>query len=71
MPDEGVAKGKKIQKGKKAQKGKQIHSIVDDMSTDDEDLQLPDSDGEGEGGLRFINFRDQDVGSSSVEQKHG
>jgi hypothetical protein len=33
------------------------------MSTDDEDLQLPDSDGEGEGGLRFINFRDQDVGN--------
>ena len=63
VPDEGVATGKKIQKGKKAQKGKQIHSIVDDMSTDDEDLQLPDSDGEGEGGLRFINFRDQDVGN--------
>ena len=38
VPDEGVGTGKKVQKGKKAQKGKQIHSIVDDMSTDDEDL---------------------------------
>jgi hypothetical protein len=38
VPDEGVATGKKVQKGKKSQKGKQIHSIVDDMSTDDEDL---------------------------------
>jgi hypothetical protein len=38
VPDEGVAKGKKIQKGKKTQKGKQIHNIVNDMSTNDKDL---------------------------------
>jgi hypothetical protein len=58
--DEVVIKGKVIALGNIGNKGK-ILDCDDDVSTDDEELQLPDSDGEGEGNLRFRSFKEQDL----------
>ncbi|CAN6164305.1 unnamed protein product [Urochloa humidicola] len=64
ITDEGVAQGQKISKGKKAQgsrlKGVEAIQLNNgDMSTDEEELALP----EGEGGVRlkFKTFREEDM----------
>ncbi|XP_066322731.1 uncharacterized protein [Miscanthus floridulus] len=60
VTDEGVGKGKVITLGKRGNKGK-LPDCDDDVSKDDEELQLPDSDGEGEGNLRFRSFKEKDL----------
>uniref|UniRef100_K3ZLZ1 Uncharacterized protein n=1 Tax=Setaria italica TaxID=4555 RepID=K3ZLZ1_SETIT len=61
--DEGIAKGRKIGKGVKATgcKGKGRVSVDEDLSTDEDELQELDSDGEGQLRMGFQSFRSVDI----------
>ena len=54
---EGVAIGNKFSKGKKSVR----FTYADDTTNEGEDLDLPNSDGEGEVRMRFQSFRDSDL----------
>jgi len=61
--DQGAARGKKIGKGEStsARKLKKRMSTGDDVSSDEDDLYLPDSDGEDQVSKKFKSFRDADL----------
>jgi len=61
--DQGATRGKKIGKGEStsARKLKKRMSTGDDVSSDEDDLYLPDSDGEGQVSKKFKSFRDADL----------
>ncbi|CAN6321157.1 unnamed protein product [Urochloa humidicola] len=61
-----VGKGNKKAKGSKLKASEMDRTaIVDDEDTEDECLELPDSDGEGEGRLRFKSWTEQDMNNPS------
>ena len=57
VKEEGVATGNKFSKGKKSVR----FTYADDTTNEGEDLDLPNSDGEGEVRMRFQSFRDSDM----------
>ena len=69
VTDEGVAKGKKIAKGTKRAAGRSSIGTTlvahddqeDEDSTDDDGLQLPECNGEGEPAFKFKSFKPKDM----------
>lgn len=61
--DEGAGQGKKISKGKRLAGSSDMaeHREWDEISTDEEDLQLPDSDEEGDVSRNLSSFRPEDM----------
>ncbi|WVZ96118.1 hypothetical protein U9M48_041794 [Paspalum notatum var. saurae] len=63
--DMGVVQGKKIGKGQKRNDGASRDNLNqrswDEISTDEEELEVPDSDEEGEIGKNMSSFRSEDV----------
>jgi len=70
--DNVIEEGIKVKDNKKA-KGSKLRTLqtnrpvqaVDDEETDDDGLELPESDGEGEGRLRFTSFSEEDMNNPS------
>jgi hypothetical protein len=59
--DEGVGRGNKICKVKNASAKKMVFDMDDDISSDEELLNMPESDDEGQVRMRFKSFKDSDL----------
>ncbi|CAO2204608.1 unnamed protein product [Urochloa humidicola] len=60
VTDQGVAKGRRIAKGSQS-RGSRATPDESGLPTDDDDLHMPDSDGEGGSRLRFKSFKPEDI----------
>ncbi|CAO2205815.1 unnamed protein product [Urochloa humidicola] len=59
--DEGVAKGQNIGKGKKLKAKMVSDRECDELSSDEDEMQLPESDDEGQLRMRFKAFKGEDL----------